>query len=115
MYFFNLNEEGQNQLKNNLFINIEKDKISTKILFCTKMSIKNAIPKTKSMNNLIQSDIDNLKSNFNKDQYTKINLLINHINISIISQNKIERKEMFLIFINDFQCGVKLLTSKSRI
>ena len=113
LYFFNLNEEGQNQLKNNLFINIEKDKISTKILFCTKMSIKNAIPKTKSMNNLIQSDIDNLKSNFNKDQYTKINLLINHINISIISQNKIERKEMFLIFINDFQCGIKLLTSKS--
>ena len=113
LYFFNLNEVGQNQLKNNLFINIEKDKISTKILFCTKMSIKNAIPKTKSMNNLIQSDIDNLKSNFNKDQYTKINLLINHINISIISQNKIERKEMFLIFINDFQCGIKLLTSKS--
>ena len=63
--------------------------------------------------NLVQPNINNLKLNFSKDKYIKINILINHINISIISQNKIERKEMFLIFINDFQCGIKLLTSKS--
>ena len=38
--------------------------------------------------NLIQPNFNNLKLNFNKDKYIKINLLLNHISISIISQNK---------------------------
>ena len=85
----------------------------TKIIFSTEFIKQDLSSKSKSWMNLVQPNINNLKLNFSKDKYIKINILINHINISIISQNKIERKEMFLIFINDFQCGIKLLTSKS--
>ena len=113
LYFFNLNEEGQNQLKKNLYLSVEKGQILTKIIFSTEFIKQDLSSKSKSWMNLVQPNINNLKLNFSKDKYIKINILINHINISIISQNKIERKEMFLIFINDFQCGIKLLTSKS--
>ena len=112
LYFFNLNEIGQKQLKNNLYQFIEKDKISTKIIFYIKTLDHNVMAKSKSLMDLIQPNINNLKFNFNKDKYIKINLLINHINVSIINQNKQERKEIVLLFINNFQCGIKLLTSK---
>jgi hypothetical protein len=65
--------------------------------------------------------------NFKSNQFIKINIIVNHINISIISQNKkekiqnndkcacyYERNEIALLFINDFQCGV-ILSSKKDI
>ena len=113
LYFFNLNETGQKLLKKNLFLYIENDRISTKIIFYIKSLNQNSFQKSKSLMNLIQPNFNNLKLNFNKDKYIKINLLLNHISISIISQNKKERKEIVLIFIKDFQSGIKLLTSKS--
>ena len=112
LYYLNLNETGQKQLKKNLYQLIEKDKISTKIIFFIKSFNHNIFSKSKSLMNIIRPNFNNLKFNFSKDKYIKINFLINHINISIISQNKQERKEIVLLFINNFQCGAKLLTSK---
>ena len=112
LYYLNLNETGQKQLKKNLYQLFEKDKISTKIIFFIKSFNHNIFSKSKSLMNIIRPNFNNLKFNFSEDKYIKINFLINHINISIISQNKQERKEIVLLFINNFQCGAKLLTSK---
>ena len=114
LYFFNLNETGQKQIKKNLYLIIENDRITTKIIFFAKSITQNIlVQKSKSLMNLIQPNYNNIKLNFNKDKYTKINLLVNRINVSIISQNKKERKEIVLLFINNFQCGIKLTSSKS--
>ena len=99
LYYLNLNETGQKQLKKNLYQLIEKDKISTKIIFFIKSFNHNIFSKSKSLMNIIRPNFNNLKFNFSKDKYIKINFLINYINISIISQNKQERKEIVLLFI----------------
>ena len=114
LYFFNLNQAGQKQFKKNLFLLIEKDRISTKIIFYFKNLYLNPFQKSKSLMNLIQPDDNNIKFNFNKDKYIKIILLLNHINISVISQGQKDRKEIILIFIKDFLSGIQLLTSKSK-
>ena len=113
LYFFNLNETGQKLLKKNLFLFIEKDRISIKIIFFIKSLYQSSFQKSKSLMNLIQPNFSNLKFNFHKDKYIKINLLLNNISISIISQTKKERKEIVLAFIKDFQSGIKLLSLKS--
>ena len=115
LYYFNLNETGQKQLKKNLFIYIEKEKTPKKIIFYSKNITQNLIPKSKSLMNLVQQNEKNLKLNFNKDKYIKINILLNNITISLITQKKEERKEIVLIFIKDFQSGIKVLTSKSHV
>ena len=114
LYYFNLNETGQKLLIKNLYLYIEKEKVDIKVVFQEKSTNKNLFPKSKSEMNIIQPNFINLKFNFNRDKYVKINILLNHINISIISQNKLERKEIILLFINDFQCGMKLLKSKKQ-
>ena len=119
LYFFNLNESEERLLKKNLFLYIEKDKVVKKIILFTKNSNEDKLPKSKSLMNLNQLNDNDLIYNFNRNKHIKINIIINQINVSIISQNNknfnknIERKEIALIFINDFQCGIKLLTSKN--
>ena len=115
LYYFNLNETGHKQLKKNLYLYIENERTPTKILFYSKNITQILIPKSKSLMNLVLQNENNLKIIFNKDKYIKINILLNNINISLISQKKEERKEIVLIFIKDFQSGIKVLASKSHI
>ena len=126
LYFFDLNEIGDKQIKNNLYLNIEKNSNSKKLIFYSKdLKEDDSFIKSKSVLDLPKIGYNNLKINFHSNRYTKINIILNQINISIIGQsdnngnknklNEYERKEIALLFINDFQCGIKLSKSKKHI
>jgi hypothetical protein len=128
LYYLNFNEIGKKQIINNLYLNIVKIRNTKKIIFYIyNTKDYDYIQKSKSDIDLPKISYNKLKMNFKSNQFIKINIIVNHINISIISQNKkekiqnndkcgyyYERNEIALLFINDFQCGV-ILSSKKDI
>jgi len=126
LYFFDLNEIGEKQIKNKLYLNIEKNNNSKKLIFYSKnLKEDDSFIKSKSVLNLPKIGYNDLKINFHSNRYIKINIILNQIDISIIGQsdnsdkknklNEYERKEIALLFINDFQCGIILSKSKKHI
>ena len=126
LYYLNLNDFGKKQLINNLYINIEQNIKSKKIIFYIQKN-EDYFQKSKSVMNLPKINY-NFKINFSPDNYIKINIILNQIIISLIGQNNnninqknnaniydFERKEIALLFINDFQCGIKLAKPKRQI
>ena len=121
LYFLNLNEIGEKQMKNNLYLNIQQNKNSKKLIFFIKnLNDDNNEPKSKSVMELPKINNKNLNNNIYSDKYIKFNIFLNKINISLIGLNKIEnlnnknnrneyeRKEIVLLFLEDFQCGIKI-------
>ena len=123
LYYFDIDDIGKKQLVNNLYINIEQDKYNNNykniIFYIQNPNINlndDFIQKSKSTMNLPKIMYKNFKINYTPDKYIKINIILNHINISVIGHNNTnknnkefeERKEIALIYIDDFQCGIKL-------
>ena len=101
-------------------MNIEKNLNinSKKVIFYIENKNEDYIQKSKSVMDLPKIIYNRFKMNFTHEKYLKINIILNHISISMIGQNNkrnddYERKEIALFFIDDFQCGIKLLKSKS--
>ena len=120
LYYFNLNEIEKKHIINNLYLNIEQNlnRNSKKIIFYIENKNDDFIQKSKSVMDLPKIIYNRFKMNFTHEKYLKINIILNHINISMIGQNNksnndYERKEIALFFIDDFQCGIKLRKSKS--
>ena len=127
LYYLNFNEIGKKQIVNNLYLNIFKIRNTKKLVFYIYNIKDDLTQKSKSVIDLPKISYNNLKMNFKSNKFIKINIILNHINISIIGGNKTqyindnnnnkccyERKEIALLFINDFQCGV-ILSSKKDI
>ena len=129
LYYLNFNEIGKKQIVNNLYLNIVKIRNTKKLVFYINNIKEDLLQKSKSVIDLPKISYNNLKMNFKSNKFIKINIILSHINISIIgggiahkikdndNNNNIccyERKEIALLFINDFQCGV-ILSSKKDI
>ena len=128
IYYFNLNEIGKKQILNNIYINIENNLNSKNIVFYIQnIEEEDFSLKSKSVMNLPKISYNNFKLNLKTDKYIKINIILNHINISIIEQNAktnsknkkniydYERKERALIFIDNFQSGIQISNSNTNI
>ena len=119
LYFINLDEKGKKQILGNLFLNIIKNKNTKKIVFYIQKinESEDDTPKSKSLMNLPKISFNSLKINLNPDRYIKINILLNHISISILKQNlkENERKEIALIFLYDLKSGIILSKAKKNL
>ena len=111
LYYFNLNDAGKKHLINNLYLNISQNKYNANSKNVTiyfqhsNIDLNNDfIHKSKSVMNLPKIAYRNFKINYTQDKYIKINIIFNHLNISVIGQNKntsgeiYDRKEIALIY-----------------
>ena len=118
LYYFDLNEIEEKHIINDLYLNIEQNINSKKIIFYIKNRNEDIFQKSKSVMDLPKIIYNRFKMNFTHEKYLKINIILNHINISIIGQNNknnkdYERKEIALSYIDDLQCGIKLSKTKN--
>ena len=79
--FLDLNEIGEKQMKNNLYLNIEKERNSKKLTFYINSSEDDNFQKSKSVLNLPKVSYNNLKIKFHSGNFIKINIILNQINI----------------------------------